>query len=83
MSLGIKISQILGPPGVGKTLTAESVALATGKPLLYISVADVGLSPDKVEENLVQVFKLAASWEAIILLYESFLLNASCRFVSC
>ena len=58
----------LGPPGVGKTLTAESVALATGKPLLFVSVADIGLRPEKVEENLVHVFRLAASWEAIILL---------------
>ena len=58
----------LGPPGVGKTLTAESVALATGKPLLPVSVADIGLKPENVEENLVHVFKLAASWEAIILL---------------
>jgi MoxR-like ATPase len=58
----------LGPPGVGKTLTAESVALATGKPLLFVSVADIGLDPEKVEENLVRVFRLAASWEAIILL---------------
>ena len=58
----------LGPPGVGKTLTAESVALATGKPLLFVSVADIGLQHEKVEENLVHVFRLAASWEAIILL---------------
>ena len=57
-----------GPPGVGKTLTAESVALATGRPLLFITVADIGLNPEKVEEDLTQVFKLAASWEAIILL---------------
>ena len=58
----------LGPPGVGKTLTAESVALATGKPLLFVSVADIGLDPEEVEENLVHVFRLAASWEAIVLL---------------
>jgi len=49
-------------------LTAESVALATGKPLLYVTVADIGLDPEMVEENLLHVFRLAASWEAIILL---------------
>lgn len=57
-----------GPPGVGKTLTAESVAKASGKPLLSITVADIGLDPEKVEQNLGHVFRLAASWEAIILL---------------
>lgn len=49
-------------------MTAETVALATGRPLLFVTVADIGLDPEKVEENLMDVFRLAASWEAIILL---------------
>lgn len=62
---------LYGPPGVGKTLTAETVALATGRPLLFVTVADIGLDPEKVEENLIDVFRLAASWEAIILFDEA------------
>ena len=38
-----------GPPGVGKTLTAETVAQATGRPLLNISMADVGLEAAQAE----------------------------------
>lgn len=57
-----------GPPGVGKTLTAESVAKASGRPLISVSVADFGLEPETVDANLDRVFKLAATWEAIVLM---------------
>jgi hypothetical protein len=42
-----------GPPGVGKTLTAESVASLAGKPLFAVSPSDIGLDPAEVEHNLV------------------------------
>lgn len=45
-----------GPRGVEKTLTAETVALATGKPLLPISVAEISIEPNKAEKNLVEIF---------------------------
>ncbi|KAL9012908.1 MAG: hypothetical protein Q9180_009059, partial [Flavoplaca navasiana] len=57
-----------GPPGVGKTLTAESVAQTTNKPLFAVSVADVGLRPADVEVNLEQLFNLASLWKAVLLL---------------
>jgi len=57
-----------GPPGVGKTSTAESVAQATGKPLFSVSVSDIGLKPDEVENKLAKIFNLAARWEAVLLL---------------
>ena len=60
-----------GPPGVGKTLTAETVALATGKPLLPISVAEISIEPDKAEKNLVEIFADAGRWEAVLLMYVS------------
>lgn len=59
----------LGFPGVGKTLTAESVALMAGKPLLSVGVSDIGIEGDKVEANLQKVFDLAGRWEAVLLLY--------------
>lgn len=58
-----------GPPGVGKTLTAETVAIATGRPLLPISVAEIGIEPDKAEKNLVEIFADAGRWEAVLLMY--------------
>ncbi|KAF4961386.1 hypothetical protein FSARC_10202 [Fusarium sarcochroum] len=60
-----------GPPGTGKTLTAESVAEYTRRPLLSITAADLGHEPIAVEKNLLQFFKDAISWDAIVLLDEA------------
>ena len=58
----------LGAPGVGKTLTAESVASLVGKPLFSVGVSDIGLEGQRVEMNLQRVFELAGLWEAVLLL---------------
>jgi SpoVK/Ycf46/Vps4 family AAA+-type ATPase len=60
-----------GPPGVGKTLTAETIAEATGKPLFIVSVAEIGLDAAKAEKNLQQMFDLASAWGAILLVDEA------------
>lgn len=60
-----------GPPGVGKTLTAETIALATGRPLLTVSVADIGVEPHAAEQKLSEVFADAARWEAVLLVDEA------------
>lgn len=60
-----------GPPGVGKTLTAETVAKATGKPLIVVSVAEIGLKADQAESKLERLFAYAARWEAILLVDEA------------
>jgi SpoVK/Ycf46/Vps4 family AAA+-type ATPase len=60
-----------GPPGVGKTLTAESLALLSGKPLYSVSMSDVGTSPTVVEKNLIRVFELATHWKALLLFDEA------------
>lgn len=60
-----------GPPGVGKTLTAETIAEATGKPLFVVSVAEIGLDASKAERNLEQMFYLAGKWEAVLLVDEA------------
>ncbi|EXJ70039.1 uncharacterized protein A1O5_07112 [Cladophialophora psammophila CBS 110553] len=62
---------LYGPPGVGKTSTAETVALAARKPLFAISVADVGTKAKNVEANLKKIFDLATSWQAILLIDEA------------
>ncbi|KAL9118250.1 MAG: hypothetical protein Q9187_005206 [Circinaria calcarea] len=56
-----------GPPGVGKTLTAETIAEATGRPLFIVSVAEIGLNASQAEKNLEQMFYLAGKWEAVLL----------------
>ncbi|PNP47425.1 hypothetical protein TGAMA5MH_01244 [Trichoderma gamsii] len=62
---------LYGPPGVGKTSTAETISLSTGKPLFSISVADVGTRARHVESNLSKIFSLATTWQAILLIDEA------------
>ena len=60
-----------GPPGVGKTLTMETLAKATGKPLIVVSVAEIDLRADQAESKLERLFRCAARWEAILLVDEA------------
>ncbi|KAL8703254.1 MAG: hypothetical protein Q9201_003560 [Fulgogasparrea decipioides] len=60
-----------GPPGVGKSLTAECVAKATSKPLLTVGVADIGTDSKTVEGKLDKLFSLAAEWDAVLLIDEA------------
>jgi SpoVK/Ycf46/Vps4 family AAA+-type ATPase len=59
-----------GVPGVGKTATAEAIAQANGKPLFKITVGDLGMTPDKLEISLREIFRLASIWDCILLLDE-------------
>ncbi|KAI1270666.1 hypothetical protein F5Y18DRAFT_434937 [Xylariaceae sp. FL1019] len=65
------VIMLYGQPGVGKTLTAESVAQMTRKPLLSVGVSDIGIEGDKVEINLQKIFALAGLWEAVLLFDEA------------
>lgn len=60
-----------GPPGVGKTLTAETIAQATGRPLLSVSVAQIGTNAAHAERRLNTIFVNAARWRAVLLIDEA------------
>ncbi|KAK0105050.1 hypothetical protein ONS96_004453 [Cadophora gregata f. sp. sojae] len=60
-----------GTPGVGKTLTAESVADHTQRPLYTVSSGDLGISANVVEEKLSSALDLATKWNAIVLIDEA------------
>ncbi|KAL8908079.1 MAG: hypothetical protein Q9171_005597 [Xanthocarpia ochracea] len=60
-----------GPPGVGKTLTAETLAKCAGKPLYCVGASDVGLVPKTAEESLGRIFDLAERWGAVLLIDEA------------
>ncbi|KAF7510858.1 hypothetical protein GJ744_005958 [Endocarpon pusillum] len=60
-----------GPPGVGKTLTAEAVAEAMQVPLFAMSAGDLGLDPHRVQERLSEAFEMAKRWKAVLLLDEA------------
>ncbi|KAL4904347.1 hypothetical protein BDW74DRAFT_154633 [Aspergillus multicolor] len=56
-----------GPPGTGKTFTAESLAEYASLPILRITAADLGHGTD-VEKNLTGYFRTTKRWNAIVLL---------------
>ena len=76
----------LGPPGVGKTYTVgklttphmriiltliECIAESTGRPLLMLTIADIGKNEENVESELIKWFTLAENWGAILLIDEA------------
>lgn len=60
-----------GPPGQGKTLTAETVAEALKRPLYSVTVGELGVSPDHLEERLRRILDIATTWNAVLLLDEA------------
>ncbi|KAL1981791.1 hypothetical protein VTN96DRAFT_2129 [Rasamsonia emersonii] len=60
-----------GPPGVGKTLTAECVAELFQKPLYMVTAGDLGTNPHELELKLSTIFDYAVRWNAILLLDEA------------
>jgi hypothetical protein len=62
---------LCGPPGVGKTLTAESVAEEMKVPLYMMSAGDLGLDPRNVESSLKDILEMCTRWDAILLLDEA------------
>lgn len=62
---------LYGSPGVGKTSTAQTIAMAATKPLLSVGVTDVGTDPKRAESNLKSIFELATTWKAILLIDEA------------
>ncbi|KXT09858.1 hypothetical protein AC579_6750 [Pseudocercospora musae] len=62
---------LYGSPGVGKTSTAQMIARVARKPLISISVADVGTNAQKIEKRLNDIFELATTWKAILLIDEA------------
>lgn len=65
-----KIFLLYGPPGCGKTMTAESVAEYLKLPLYYVSVGELGTTTSQLETNLKKAMEVATRWNAIILLDE-------------
>ena len=65
------VALLHGPPGSGKTLTAECVADAFSKPLYQVTCGDLGTNPDQLEDRLEEIFDYAITWGAILLLDEA------------
>jgi AAA+ superfamily predicted ATPase len=65
------ITLLDGPPGVGKTLTAESIAEAMKAPLYKISAGELGVMPSTMKKKLSEVLDIATKWNAIVLINEA------------
>jgi SpoVK/Ycf46/Vps4 family AAA+-type ATPase len=64
------IMLLSGGPGIGKTLTAESVAEEMKVPLYIMSAGDLGSDAYDIEENLSRILEMVANWNAVLLLDE-------------
>ncbi|KAH7014439.1 uncharacterized protein B0I36DRAFT_338730 [Microdochium trichocladiopsis] len=62
---------LYGPPGLGKTLTAESVAEVAERPLYHISAGELSTKVSVLESELQTIFKMGARWDAVVLLDEA------------
>ncbi|KAH7035535.1 uncharacterized protein B0I36DRAFT_382223 [Microdochium trichocladiopsis] len=62
---------MFGPPGVGKTFTAEAVAERSRVPLYSMSAGDLGTKPAEVEAALTRALELCRMWNAMLLLDEA------------
>jgi SpoVK/Ycf46/Vps4 family AAA+-type ATPase len=60
-----------GPPGAGKTSTAETIAAYTKRPLYSMTVGDIGSTAGEIERNLQRHFRLAQKWGCVLLLDEA------------
>ncbi len=68
---GGSINLLEGPPGVGKTLTAEAVAEKLQKPLYMVSTGELGTTVNQLEESLKEILEIAESWGAVLLIDEA------------
>jgi hypothetical protein len=62
---------MFGPPGVGKTFTAEAIAERSRVPLYSVSAGDLGTEPAEVELALDRALELCRMWNAMLLLDEA------------
>ena len=65
------VINLFGPPGVGKTLSAEATSEHLRRPLYIIGSGDLGTTAHDVDQALTKAFDLAAHWHAVLLIDEA------------
>lgn len=62
---------LCGSPGVGKTLTAESVAERAHVPLYAVNAGEIGHDADAADDTLRMILECCRLWNAVLLLDEA------------
>lgn len=62
---------LYGPPGCGKTLTAEAISEMLHRPLYTVSLGQLGVTPAELETKLNEILDLCGRWDALVLLDEA------------
>jgi hypothetical protein len=65
------IMLLSGPPGVGKTLSAEVYSEFVKRPLYTVQCSQLGITANKLEEELQIVLNRAMQWKAVLLIDEA------------
>jgi ATPase family associated with various cellular activities (AAA) len=68
---GASIFLLHGPPGCGKTLTAEAIAELLHKPLYIVTAGDLGITASEVEKTFGDILELCQQWNALLLIDEA------------
>lgn len=65
------VVNLFGPPGVGKTFSAEATSEHVRRPLYVIGGGDLGTSAATLDVALERIFDVATAWKAIVLIDEA------------
>ena len=72
------VINLFGPPGVGKTLSAEATSEHIRRPLYVVGSGDIGIRPSDLDNALERIFDVATCWNAIVLIDEVGLMRYIC-----
>lgn len=58
------VINLFGPPGVGKTFSAEATSEHVRRPLYLVGAGDLGTDAATLDASLERVFEVATTWQA-------------------
>lgn len=62
------VVNLFGPPGVGKTFSAEATSDYVKRPLYVVCGGDLGTTAAALDTELEKIFDIAIAWKAIVLI---------------
>ena len=65
------VVNLFGPPGVGKTFSAEATSEHVRRPLYVVGAGDLGTTASLLDSKLEAIFDVATAWKAIVLIDEA------------